>query len=153
MEETANSSLLCGLNKHELELLLSNAKKKTYGKDRPILKHGERSSYAYIINSGRVKVFLSDEHGKEIVLAFLEPGEYFGEMSLIDSDECSASVSTVEETVLALISRENFRECMRANPEIAEREEFASAARAAGVEYPELLQRIINLGLRQQRVE
>ena len=39
------------------------------------------------------------------------------------------------------------------NPEIAEREEFASAARAGGIEYPELLQRIINLGLRQQRVE
>jgi D-alanine-D-alanine ligase len=38
------------------------------------------------------------------------------------------------------------------NPEIAEKEEFASAARAAGVDYPELLQRIINLGLRQQRV-
>ena len=39
------------------------------------------------------------------------------------------------------------------NPEIAEREEFASAAKAGGVPYPELLQRIINLGLRQQRVE
>ena len=39
------------------------------------------------------------------------------------------------------------------NPEIAEREEFASAAKAAGVPYPELLQRIINLGLRQPRVE
>jgi D-alanine-D-alanine ligase len=39
------------------------------------------------------------------------------------------------------------------NPEIAEREEFASAAKAADVGYPELLQRIINLGLRQQRVE
>jgi D-alanine-D-alanine ligase len=39
------------------------------------------------------------------------------------------------------------------NPEIAEREEFASAGRAAGVPYPELLQRIINLGLRQPRVE
>jgi D-alanine-D-alanine ligase len=39
------------------------------------------------------------------------------------------------------------------NPEIAEREEFASAAKAVGVEYPDLLQRIIGLGLRQQRVE
>ncbi|HEY4658503.1 MAG TPA: hypothetical protein VIH11_03230 [Gemmatimonadaceae bacterium] len=39
------------------------------------------------------------------------------------------------------------------NPEIAEREEFASAAKAAGVPYPELLQRIISLGLRQQRIE
>ncbi|MBI1810283.1 MAG: D-alanine--D-alanine ligase [Gemmatimonadetes bacterium] len=39
------------------------------------------------------------------------------------------------------------------NPEIAQREEFASAAKAAGIEYPELLQRILNLGLRQRRVE
>ncbi len=39
------------------------------------------------------------------------------------------------------------------NPEIAEREEFASAAKAAGMEYPELLQRIINLGMRQPRVD
>ena len=39
------------------------------------------------------------------------------------------------------------------NPEIAEREEFASAANAGGVAYPELLQRLMNLGIRQQRVE
>jgi D-alanine-D-alanine ligase len=39
------------------------------------------------------------------------------------------------------------------NPEIAEREEFASAARAAGLTYPELLQRIVSLGMRQQRIE
>ena len=39
------------------------------------------------------------------------------------------------------------------NPEIAQREEFASAARAAGIEYPELLQRFLNLGLRQRRVK
>lgn len=39
------------------------------------------------------------------------------------------------------------------NPEIAEREEFASAARAAGIGYPDLLQRIIRLGLRQRRVK
>jgi D-alanine-D-alanine ligase len=39
------------------------------------------------------------------------------------------------------------------NPEIAEREEFASSAKAAGVSYPELLQRIVNLGLRQPRPE
>ena len=39
------------------------------------------------------------------------------------------------------------------NPEIAEREEFASAARAVGIQYPELLQRILNLGVRQRMVE
>ena len=39
------------------------------------------------------------------------------------------------------------------NPEISEREEFASAAKAAGLSYPELLQRIVSLGLRQQRIE
>lgn len=39
------------------------------------------------------------------------------------------------------------------NPEIAQREEFAAAAKASGIEYPELLQRILNLGLRQRRLE
>jgi len=90
-------------------------------KNTLIMGEGDLSCCAYIINSGKVKIFLSDEHGKEIVLSELKSGEYFGEMALIDKEERSAAAMTMEDTELTVISQKNFRECLQSYPEIAER--------------------------------
>lgn len=120
MNDTSQS-FFTTLNEAELALLQEKGQKKTYAKNKLIIDDGDRSSSAYIINSGRVKVFLSDDQGKEIVLSYLEAGEYFGEMSLIDQEARSAAVMTVEDSELTEISQKNFRECLRAHPELAER--------------------------------
>lgn len=109
------------LNETELDVLLRNGQKKFYAKNKLIIDDGDHSCSAYIINSGKVKVFLSDAQGKEIVLSYLDAGGYFGEMALIDQDERSAAVMTVEDTELTEISQKNFRECLNAHPELAER--------------------------------
>lgn len=114
-------SFLRALNNKELNILLRNGQKECHAKNTLIIGEGDRSSCAYIINSGKVKIFLSDEHGKEIILSELKPGEYFGEMSLIDQEERSAAAMTMEDTELTVISQKNFRECLRSYPEIAER--------------------------------
>lgn len=119
--ESESTSLLHGLTEQDKQILFRNGKKKTFSKDRVIMRQGTRSDTGYVINSGRVKVFLSDEHGREIVLAFLEAGDYFGEMSLLDEEDCSASVVTEEDTELVAISRADFRACLHANPELIER--------------------------------
>lgn len=119
--ESESTSLLHGLTEQDKQILFRNGKKKTLSKDRVIMRQGTRSDTGYVINSGRVKVFLSDEHGREIVLAFLEAGDYFGEMSLLDEEDCSASVVTEEDTELVAISRADFRACLHANPELTER--------------------------------
>lgn len=120
MNDTSQS-ILNTLNESELEILLSKGQKKSFPKNKLIIDDGDRSSSAYIINSGKVKVFLSDDQGKEIVLSYLEAGEYFGEMALIDQEERSAAVMTVEDSELTEISQKSFRECLRTHPEVAER--------------------------------
>lgn len=85
------------------------------------MDEGDNTSCAYIINSGKVKIFLADEHGKEIILSELKSGDYFGEMALIDKEERSAAVMTMEDSELTVISQKNFRECLQTHPEIAER--------------------------------
>jgi CRP/FNR family cyclic AMP-dependent transcriptional regulator len=114
-------SFLRTLENKELNILLRNGQKECHVKNTLIMGEGDLSSCAYIINSGRVKIFLSDEHGKEIILSELKAGEYFGEMALIDKVERSAAVMTMEDTELTVISQKNFRECLQSYPEIAER--------------------------------
>lgn len=117
----STTSLLHILRKSDLNVLMHNGQKKLYPKNTLIIDEGDRPDCAYIINSGKVKIFLRGEQGKEIVLSILTEGGYFGEMSLIDKEACSAAVLTMEDTELTVISRKNFWNCLHAHPGIAER--------------------------------
>ncbi|MBY0579394.1 MAG: Crp/Fnr family transcriptional regulator [Burkholderiales bacterium] len=101
------------------ELLGKLGKKRVYPKNSIVLNEGDPSSFLYVIHTGRLKVFLSDEQGREIVINIMGPGEYFGEMSLIDNEARSASVMTVEDSQLTLVSRSDFSDCLAENPELA----------------------------------
>ena len=113
--------LLSTLGEKELKILVLNGKREFYRKNAIIFHEGDYSDSAYVIHSGKVEVFLSDEHGKEIVLSELTAGEYFGEMALIDKKARSATVMAKEDTELTVISQKCFRDCMRSNPDISER--------------------------------
>jgi len=113
--------LISNLGQDELDTLILNGKKVFYKKDMIIINEGEFSDSAYIINSGMVKIFLSDEQGKEIVLSELKEGECFGEMALIDKNECSATAMAMQNTELTVISQKSFNKCLLSNPEISAR--------------------------------
>jgi CRP/FNR family cyclic AMP-dependent transcriptional regulator len=113
-------NLLSALRKNDLDILFRNGKRELYAKNATIISEGDLSNSAYIIHSGKVKIFLSDKQGREIVLTELTTGEYFGEMALIDQSKRSASVLAMEDTELTVISRQSFRECLRSNPDISE---------------------------------
>ncbi|RPI41017.1 MAG: Crp/Fnr family transcriptional regulator, partial [Betaproteobacteria bacterium] len=83
-----------------------------------ILSEGDETDSLYIIVSGRVKVFLSDDAGKEVVLGTQGPGDYFGEMA-IDGRPRSASVMTLEPSQFAVIPKAKFREFVRSHPDFA----------------------------------
>jgi len=68
--------------------------------------------------TGRVKVFASNEPGREFIIDFHGSGEYVGEMSL-DGARRSASVITVEPTTCAVVNRAHFREFILAHPDFA----------------------------------
>ena len=89
-----------------------------FPKNAVLINEGEHGDSLFIVLAGKVKVYASNEAGKEVVIDFHGPGEYVGEMSL-DGSPRSASVMTVEPTTCAVVSRAHFREFMLAHPDFA----------------------------------
>ncbi|MGH8741863.1 MAG: Crp/Fnr family transcriptional regulator [Burkholderiales bacterium] len=84
-----------------------------------IMAAGDATDSLYIVLSGRLKVMMSDSDGKEVILAILGPGEFFGEMGLIDDEPRSASVVTLEPCELLSIAKRDFRKCLAENFEMS----------------------------------
>ena len=103
------------------DLLVINAHtvEKSVPKNTMVLTEGTVGDSLYAIVTGRVKVFIGDEDGREIILKFLGPGDFFGEMSMIDSQPRSASVSTVEPSTFRVLSQNGFQECLTRSPHIS----------------------------------
>jgi CRP-like cAMP-binding protein len=75
-----------------------------------IMAAGDQIDSLYIVISGRLKVMMGDAEGKEVILSLIGPGEFFGEMGLIDDAPRSASVVTIEPCELLSISKRDFQE-------------------------------------------
>lgn len=112
-------SLFADLSEEELESMSQLASFKTYPKNTIIISEGDFSDTLYGVLSGKLKVYLSDDEGKEIIINILEKGDYFGELALIDEAPRSASVMTTEETRLVAISKQAFEESLTRHPTIA----------------------------------
>jgi len=111
-------SLFSGLSPQEIATLAEAAIVRTFPKNTIVVTEGERSDSLYVILSGRVRVFVSDEHGKDLVINIEGPGEYFGELAL-DEGPRSASVATLEPCKMAVIANEVLRGFLASHPEAA----------------------------------
>jgi CRP/FNR family cyclic AMP-dependent transcriptional regulator len=107
-----------GLPEAELRALAERTVTRSYPKQAIIVTEGDESDSLYLILSGRVKVYLADEHGKELILAIKGAGQYFGEM-VLDEQPRSASVITLEPAQFAVLSRADFRAFLLRHPEVA----------------------------------
>ena len=85
----------------------------------PLFRAGDQGDAMYLIESGRVRITISDDDQKEIVLAELAQGDFFGEMAIIDGKQRSANATVTEEARLAVLSRENFLGFIHDNPKVA----------------------------------
>ena len=79
----------------------------------------DESDDMYLVLEGKVRASLFDEQGNELVLAELGPGEFIGEMSMIDQLPRSATVLAEENSRLAVLRRDSFLKILRENPDIA----------------------------------
>jgi CRP/FNR family cyclic AMP-dependent transcriptional regulator len=100
--------LFSGLAEEEIASIADAAIVRTFPKSTIVVTEGERSDSLYVILSGRAKVFVSDAHGKDLVLSVRGPGEYFGEFAL-DEGPRSASVATLEPCRMAVVANEVLR--------------------------------------------
>lgn len=114
-----NIPLFAGLSEKELSLLEKHANTRTFPRHAILITEGDETDSLYIIQSGKVRIFKSNEEGKEIILNEQGPGEHFGELALVDDNPRSASVMALEKTRVAIISRQDFRQVLGKHPDIA----------------------------------
>lgn len=107
------------LSPDHLSLIATCGVARKYPKNSILVSEGELSDSLYIITEGKVKVYVSDEQGREVLLNILGPNTYFGELSLIDDEPRSASVMTVEPSQVVVVSKANFSQCLAVHPEVA----------------------------------
>src|SRR3981081_2010318 len=107
------------LSGKEVDLIGAVATEKNYAKNPVVLNEGEMGDSLYMIQSGKVKVFIGDEEGREIILKILSPGAFFGEMSMIDKEPRSASVTTIEASTFLVLTHIAFERCVEQQPRIA----------------------------------
>ena len=80
----------------QLRMLAAVVTRKSVSRSTVVLAGGDSTDSLYIVLSGRLKVLMSDADGKEVILSILSPGEFFGEMGLLDDSPRSASVVAIE---------------------------------------------------------
>lgn len=112
-------ALFKGLSPEQLAGLAPLLHRQTFPASTNLITADQQGESAYIILDGSVKVYVTRTDGSEVVLAILGPGEIVGEMSVADSLGRSASVLTLEDSILLWIDRRTFLSSMREMPTIA----------------------------------
>jgi CRP/FNR family transcriptional regulator, cyclic AMP receptor protein len=106
------------LSEEQIGLLTNRASVRTYAKGAIIVSEGDEGNSLFVIQSGSVKAFLSDENGKEVVLSTQGPGEYFGDLALFGDEPRSASVMALQPCKVMIITKLQLREAIKEDPEI-----------------------------------
>jgi CRP/FNR family transcriptional regulator, cyclic AMP receptor protein len=104
----------------QLRLLTPVITRRSLPRSTTVMASGDPTDSLYIVLTGRLKVMMSDAEGKEVILSILGPGEFFGEMGLIDDAPRSASVVSIEACELLSIAKRDFKKCLAENFEMAQ---------------------------------
>ena len=118
MSELRSISLFSGLTEETLSAIDRLTTTRQYPKNSIIINEGDVSNSMYLLMEGRVKVYLSDQDGREFVLNNLQPGDYFGDFSLLDDERRTASIMTVETCVFKVLMKADFDRLRREHLEI-----------------------------------
>ncbi len=110
--------LFAGFPEDQLRLLTGVVTRRGITRSTVVMAAGDAIDSLYMVISGRLKVMMGDSDGKEVILSILGPGEFFGEMGLIDDSPRSASVVAIEPCELLCIAKRDFKKCLSENVEM-----------------------------------
>jgi CRP-like cAMP-binding protein len=110
--------LLKGLTAHERQQIEQNCRWRRYGADEQIIDRQADSSDLCFVVEGRVRVVNYSASGREITLDDISAGEYFGELAAIDGRPRSANVMSLTASLVATLSREQFRALVETHPKL-----------------------------------
>ena len=108
-------ALFAELDDRELSAIAAVAKTRRYAKDDVVFHADESGDVFCLIREGKVKITMISPEGKEIILSMLGPGDFFGEMSLLDNEPRSATVIAMETLDLVTIWRSDFLQILSEN--------------------------------------
>ena len=114
-------TLFAELDERELASIAAVAKTRRYAKDDAVFHADEIGDVFYLIREGQVKVTMISPEGKEIILSLLGPGDFFGEMALLDDEPRSATVIAIEPLEVVSIWRSDFLHILSENFSITQK--------------------------------
>lgn len=112
-------SLFSTLSPAQAEALAEAVSKKRFKRGEVLVEQGKKCNALYIILAGRTRVLMTDNKGREVILATLSSGDYVGEMSLIDHEPHSATVVADQQVDVLVLGRDSFMRCLNENMEMA----------------------------------
>jgi len=113
--------LFSDMHSEHLDMLSGQLQHIKYTRNSIIISEGDVSDSLYLVNKGEIKIYISDQNGREIQLNTLGPGDYFGELSLLDQKPRSASAITLCDSELSVISSKALMRCLNKSPAMAMR--------------------------------
>ena len=99
----------------QAEVISGAVIKQRFKRGEALVAQGQKSDALYILLTGRARVMTSDSRGREVILATLAPGDYLGEMSIIDNQPHSATVRAEVQTDVLMLGRAEFARCLTEN--------------------------------------
>jgi len=111
--------LFAGLRPDALDGLAAQLRRRTFKRGTMIFHKDQTGDALYVIESGRVRIFLPTESGTELTVEVSGPGDVFGELALLDGRPRSASAETLEDTTAFTLTREEFKAHLAATPQLA----------------------------------
>lgn len=111
--------MLSDLSDEELEILSKVATVRKYEKNETIIHKSDEGDSFFSLISGRVKVVLTDDEGKEFIVEILQDNDFFGELSLLDGEPRSATIVALEPTETVSLRRKEFIDQLLKHPKIS----------------------------------
>ena len=114
-----NVPIFADLEEKDFQRIIKLGLRQKYKKGNIVVLEQESGAALFVIITGKVKVVRTDEDGREVILAMFGPGEFFGEMSLLDGLARSASVVATVKSELFMIHRRDFLQLLEEYPQVA----------------------------------
>jgi len=113
-------ALLADLSERDKQALVEGLEERFFHAGDVILHAKDTSAHFFLIKSGKVKISLhSDETEREVTLTYLKPGDFFGEMAILDGEPRSAAATATTDTIALVGAREHFLTKLGENPQVA----------------------------------
>jgi CRP/FNR family cyclic AMP-dependent transcriptional regulator len=107
------------LTSAELEQLAQEVDQVRFDADETIFNEQDKGDALYVVESGSVRIWVLDEDVKPVTLAELKPGEFFGELAVLDRGPRSTNATAIEGTILHRLSSDDFQKFLLEHPDVA----------------------------------